>query len=82
MGKPVRFVKVEPDAWYYFTFGHGHEHYGYYVKIKGTYAVARAKMFERYGDKWAFQYSEEDWQKIIDDPHRWWPMEEELEVIE
>lgn len=42
-----------------FTFGSGHEHEGHYVKIKGTFEEARAKMFERYGTAWAFQYSDE-----------------------
>ena len=42
-----------------FTFGCGQQHAGHYVKIFGTFESARAEMCERYGDKWAFQYTEE-----------------------
>lgn len=70
------------SKWYYFTFGYGQPYEGYYVKIKGDYGAARQKMFEKYGTKWAFQYSEEEWREIEQDPERWWAMEKELEVIE
>lgn len=53
----------ESKKWYIFTFGVGQEHEGHYIKIYGTYDSAREKMFEMYGDKWAFQYDEERWQK-------------------
>ena len=43
-----------------FTFGCGQEHAGHYVRIKGTYDDARDEMFRRYGDKWAFQYSADE----------------------
>lgn len=82
MGDPVRFVKKEPSEWWYFTFGYGHQHEGYCVKIKGNFGEARTKMFEKYGNKWAFQYSEQEWRKIEANPNRWWAMEEILEVIE
>lgn len=52
---------IDEPQWYYFTFGFGQENAGHYVKIYGTYGEAREKMFERYGSKWAFQYSEEQW---------------------
>ncbi len=70
------------EEWYYFTFGYDQPHQGYYVKIKGDYGTARQKMCEKYGIKWAFQYSEEEWKEIEADPQRWWPMEKELEMIE
>lgn len=41
---------------WYFTFGHGQEHFGGYVKINGTFADARMEMFARYKDKWSMQY--------------------------
>lgn len=44
------------SSWYYFTFDNGH-----YVKFYGTYESTRAQMFSEYGDKWAFQYSEDEW---------------------
>lgn len=53
-------VPPKEEVWY-FTFGCGQEHAGHYVKIKGTFSEARAKMFDRFGDKWAFQYSEQEW---------------------
>lgn len=68
--------------WWIFTFGCGQKHAGHYVKISGTFAEARKKMFEKYGDEWCFQYSEEEWEKMKNDKNRWWSMETELEVIE
>jgi len=47
---------------YYFTFGFNHVHKNCYhvIDAKGR-SEAREKMFERFGKKWAFQYSEEQW---------------------
>lgn len=53
----------EKREWYYFTFGYGQEHQGHYVRFFGTFWEAREKMFEEYGDDWAFQYSEEQWRE-------------------
>lgn len=48
----------------YFTFGVGQELAGHVQPIKAESAeAARAKMFEVYGKKWAFQYSEEAYLK-------------------
>lgn len=69
------------DYWI-FTFGYGEKHSGKYVKIRGTHDQARKKMFEKYGESWAFQYSMEKWEEMANDPHRDWVMETELEVIE
>lgn len=69
------------DYWI-FTFGSGQEHEGKYVRIKGTYMSARQKMVEKYGTHWAFQYSEEEWEKYRNNPLRMWNMETELETIE
>ena len=57
--------KIPPkkEVWI-FTFGIGHENAGHYVKIEGTYESARQKMFDRFGDKWAFQYSEKEWKNL------------------
>ena len=59
-----------------FTFGCGHENAGKYVKIAGSFGEARAKMCEKYGTAWAFQYSEEEW---ANNPYA---LEKEMEVIE
>lgn len=72
----------EKKKWWYFTFGQGQQHQGHYVRIHGTYNEARRKMFEKYGEEWAFQYSEEVWKEMEEDPWRDYPMETELEVIE
>lgn len=61
-----------------FTFGCGQHHAGHYVKIFGTYGSAREQMFKRFGKEWCFQYSEDEWKKIENDPNRCWPMETEL----
>lgn len=70
------------DTWI-FTFGSSREIHGdragKYVRIKGTFESAREEMFKRYGSKWAFQYSEEEWEEIKRDPNRFWEMETELE---
>lgn len=45
---------------WYFTFGTDERGLqNSYVKIEGTFDEAREKMFEAFGDQWAFQYSEE-----------------------
>ena len=74
--------KPEPEGWWYFTFGFGQPNAGRYVKIWGTFESARYKMIVLYGYKWAFQYSEEEWEKVKNDPNRRWPMETELRTIE
>lgn len=63
-----------------FTFGCGQEHAGRYVKIYGTYGEARQKMVEKYGSKWAFQYSLQEWEQWAVKHPMW--VETELEVIE
>lgn len=70
------------EEWWIFTFGSGQEHSGFYVRIWGTFITARAKMVKKYGLHWGFQYSEKEWEDIRSDPMRYWPIEEELEVIE
>lgn len=68
--------------YYIFTFGCGQLHAGKAVKIAGNFKEARQKMFAKYGPRWAFQYSEEQWNKFLNDPDRCWPIEEIMEVIE
>ena len=46
-------MEKDKECWI-FTFGEGHSHPGYYVKIYGSYGEARMKMVEKYGIKWAF----------------------------
>lgn len=69
---------MEEQIWI-FTFGCGQKHGGHYVKIKGTFSSARAKMIEKFGDKWCWQYSEDEWNKMIADPKRTWKVETQLE---
>ena len=72
---------MDKEYWI-FTFGDGHMYYGYYVKIYGSYAEARRKMAAKYGTKWAFQYSKEQWDEWLDTKPWYFKNEEELEVIE
>lgn len=65
-----------------FTFGAGHLLSGTAIKVKGDKQESRKRMFDFYGDRWAFQYSEEEWEKMKNDPNRDHPMEEITEVIE
>ena len=41
----------------------------YTVIMANSYEEAREKMVERWGTKWAFQYSEEDWVLSPNDPN-------------
>ena len=65
-----------------FTFGYGQRHAGQYVKIFGTFGEARKKMFDLFGDKWAFQYSELEWKKWEKERPPYYPIETELAIIE
>ena len=69
------------EEWYIFTFGCGQHYEGQYVKIRGDYGTARAKMVERYGLNWAFQYSEEQWNEWLKTKPFYIPAETELETI-
>ena len=47
---------------YYFTFGYGQLHENKYVVIEAdTYEEAREEMYNRFGTKWSFQYTEKEW---------------------
>lgn len=72
------YIPEEEEKWY-FTFGSGQEHAGHYVIMTGSYVIAREKMIEKYGIHWGFQYSEEEWNEMLNDPNRWWPLETPLE---
>lgn len=74
-------VPKEKPKWWYFTFGCGQKQAGFYVKIFGTYDVAREKMFEKYGSQWGFQYSEREWEDWVKRCPKSM-LEKELEVIE
>ena len=49
-----------------FTFGLSNPCAGHFVRIEGSYMTARAKMIELFKDRWAFQYSDEEWDAYID----------------
>ena len=55
---------MENKQWYIFTFGSGQLHQGHYVRLFGTYETARRKMIDLFGLKWAFQYSEDEWEDL------------------
>jgi len=78
----MREINTESVGWWIFTFGGGQLHEGMYVKIKGTYLSARKEMVERYGNKWAFQYSEEEWEDWLNRKPDYIPAEELLEEID
>lgn len=49
---------------FYFTFGVGQKLGGHCQPIQAeNYEKARQRMFDIYGNKWAFQYTEEQWIK-------------------
>ena len=51
------------EQWWVFIFGSGQEHEGKFVRAFGEYSQARQKMCDKYGRKWAFQYSELEWEE-------------------
>lgn len=59
-------MTTEQEQWYIFTFGSGRPNGGHYVKFFGTYGSARQQMFDTYGEKWGFQYSQEEWDKVVE----------------
>lgn len=66
------------NEYYIFTFGCGQKYSGHYVKIYGNYSEARAKMFERFGEDWSFQYSKEEWEDWLKRRPPYIPAETEL----
>jgi hypothetical protein len=67
---------------FYFTFGDGHMYSGCCQPIMADdYYSARARMMKEYGNKWAFQYTEEQWNGMKNNPHRHYRIEEELPTI-
>lgn len=61
-----------------FTFGSGMPLAGYCVRIEGDYAEARLKMCEKFGTRWAFQYSAEEWEDWERRRPIWVPAEIEI----
>jgi len=53
IGKTQKFI---------FTFGEGQEYMGHFVVVwANNDTIARADMISAYGNKWAFQYTEDEW---------------------
>ena len=52
----------EKQEFYYFTFGD--DRLDKYVKIEGNFSESRTRMIYEYGRQWAFQYGEEDFQRV------------------
>ena len=69
---------MEKETWYIFTFGCGQKNEGHYVRFYGTYGEAREQMVREYGNEWAFQYSEEEWNDWLKRKPEWIPVETEL----
>ena len=74
-------MENEKEYWI-FTFGCGQPHAGHYVKIYGTYEETRAKMFERFGSQWGFQYSAKSWADWEKNRPPYCEPEKELGVID
>ncbi len=71
-------VPEQKEETWIFTFGANQQHAGHYVKFTGTFEEAREKMLQKYGYEWGFQYSEEEWEELENNPNRWWKLETEL----
>lgn len=68
---------------YIFTFGCGQELAGFCQPIIAeSHKAARDKMFELHGDRWGFQYSEENWEECKQSAkENGYPIERELTPI-
>lgn len=62
--------RSNPQRWY-FTFPAGSPLETKYVMLYGSYDYARAEMRERFGTRWANQYSWEEFHHQIGDLTRW-----------
>ncbi len=76
--KPKVVEYKEPEQWWVFTFGVGQPNGGHYVKFFGTHESARAQMVEHFGRVWSFQYTAEEWDRMVADPKRKWKPETEI----
>lgn len=60
---------------HYFTFGIGQVNAGCYIIIRADDPdTAREEMIHRFGNKWSFQYSEEEWHedgKPLNEIYHW-----------
>lgn len=55
---------------HYFTFGLGHTFAGHCQPILAHNAQsALKKMFDTYGDKWAFHYTADQWEQLKQEGH-------------
>ena len=71
------------SVWYFTFLGDDPVYGGYCQPIKAeSWYDARIKMCELHGDRWCFQYSADEWERVKNNPERWYPIEKELELIE
>jgi len=71
--------EIEEEITLIFTFGSGQKHEGHFVRITGTDRNdCRRQMFERFGNEWAFCYTEEEWEKWKREKPFYVPLETEL----
>lgn len=67
--------------WYH-TFGCGQINEGKVQPIIATtYEKSRQKMFELYGNKFAFSYPEKEWLELVNNVNRGYRIETELPTI-
>lgn len=72
----------KPVAKHIFTFGCGQEHAGRYQPIFARDAEeARHSMVAMYGSEWCWQYTEEQWDAIVQRPGRWFEPEKPLSYV-
>ena len=66
----------ENENWFIFTFGSGQPHA---IELGANLC---AKMIEKYGTQWGFQYTEQQWLEWLNEKPAWLPAEQLLETIE
>jgi hypothetical protein len=69
----------EKRQWWIFTFLDRKSDEEKPVKVYGTYEEARKEVFKKYGNKYVFVYTEEEWNEINKNP-LCWPVPE-LEIL-
>lgn len=76
-------TKELSKIWYFTFLGSDPIHKNHVQPIIArSYMDARYAMFEKYGSNWAFQYSEDEWNKWCNERPNYFPVEKELEIID
>jgi hypothetical protein len=73
---------MEVKKYFYFTFGYGNPNEGMAQMVEAENEdKARAAMIKAHGLRWAFCYSADKWNEMINDENRVYPIEKLMPKI-